>query len=77
MRVVAEAGPKKLPNTSENSSESPGDPYDSAGYSCNLCYHEVSNTYMHCLGCDQLLTKDFNVWPGCVMAWKSIIGSMS
>jgi hypothetical protein len=65
MCVVAEAFPQKLPNTSENRALFPLDPYDTAGYSCSLCYHELSNTYMHCLGCDRLLQKDFNVCSQC------------
>lgn len=65
MCVVAEVFPQKLPNTSENLSVFPVDPYDNTGYSCSLCYHELSNTYMHCWGCEQLLQKDFNVCSQC------------
>jgi hypothetical protein len=63
--MVAGAGPQKLPNTSENPSVFPIDPYDVAGYQCSLCYHELANTYMHCWGCEQLLQKDFNVCIQC------------
>ena len=65
MRVVDKVGPQKLPNISDNLSESPVDPYASAGYSCNLCYHELSNTYMYCWDCERLLTQDFIVCSQC------------
>lgn len=67
MCVVVEAGAQKLPHTSENLAVFPVDPYDNAGYSCRVCNHELSNTYMHCWGCEHLLQKDFNV---CIQCYK-------
>ena len=65
MYVVAEAVPQQLPHTTENLSVFPIDPFDNAGYSCILCFHELSNTFMHCWGCERLLRKDVNVCSQC------------
>jgi len=32
---------------------------------CKLCDHELSNSYMHCNGCEELLNKDFNICTDC------------
>ena len=37
----------------------------SEGYNCKLCHAELSNTYLHCLGCESLLSKDFNICLTC------------
>jgi len=35
------------------------------GFFCKLCNHELSNTYMHCDGCEELLKEDFNICTDC------------
>ena len=40
------------------------DPYGN-DYFCNICSHELANTYFHCHGCETLLAKDFNICIGC------------
>lgn len=35
------------------------------GYFCKLCNHELSNTYMQCDGCEELLHEDFNICTDC------------
>ena len=39
--------------------------FSSEGYNCKLCHAELSNTYLHCLGCESLLSKDFNICLTC------------
>jgi hypothetical protein len=37
----------------------------SGDYYCVICYKELSNVYFHCNGCEQLLSKDFNICETC------------
>ena len=32
---------------------------------CMLCHKELGNTYLHCEGCEKLLSKDFNICISC------------
>ena len=41
------------------------DPYGNEGYFCKLCHKELSNVYLHCDGCELLLSKDFNICLEC------------
>lgn len=34
-------------------------------YVCQLCKGELPNNYYHCMGCEQLLQKDFNICKYC------------
>lgn len=55
----------KRPNTHENNDIFPLDPYGCDGFSCKLCSKELSNLYYHCDGCEQILSKDFNICQSC------------
>jgi hypothetical protein len=35
------------------------------GFFCKVCCTELSNHYMHCLGCENILQKDFNICSNC------------
>lgn len=38
----------------------------SAGdFFCKICMEELSNVYLHCMGCEKLLGKDFNICVTC------------
>ena len=39
--------------------------YAHDGYSCMICQCELSNTYLHCRGCEKFLKKDFNICVDC------------
>ena len=54
-----------IPNTWENPDLSPLDPYGSSDFFCKLCYKELSNVYLHCDGCEDILKKDFNICESC------------
>jgi len=55
----------KRPNTHENPNTFPVDPYGNNDFFCKLCNQELSNVYFHCDGCEQLLSKDFNICRKC------------
>lgn len=55
----------KVPNTWENPELTPLDPYGSGDFFCKLCYEELSNIYLHCDGCENILKKDFNICVNC------------
>jgi hypothetical protein len=58
----------KRPNSHENPQTFALDPYGNSDFFCKLCSKELSNVYMHCDGCEILLSKDFNI---CVQCWES------
>lgn len=37
-------------------------------YTCKLCFGELANRYFHCIGCEKLLLKDFNICLSCLDA---------
>lgn len=39
--------------------------YGAGDFFCMFCSEELSNVYMHCDGCEKLLSKDFNICSGC------------
>ena len=39
--------------------------YGNGDFVCRLCGEELSNCYMHCDGCEELLNKDYNVCVSC------------
>ena len=49
-----------IPDSWENPRLCSIDPYGN-DFLCVLCRVEVSNPYMHCNGCEELLKKDFNI----------------
>ena len=53
------------PHSWENPVTFPLDPYGNSDYFCKICYQELSNTYLHCDGCEDLLKKDFNICADC------------
>mmetsp|Transcript_1622 Transcript_1622/g.2385 ORF Transcript_1622/g.2385 Transcript_1622/m.2385 type:complete len:1247 (+) Transcript_1622:125-3865(+) len=53
------------PNTHENPSVCPVDPYGNNDFLCKMCNKELSNVYFHCDGCEKLLSKDFNICRQC------------
>lgn len=53
------------PHSWENPVLFPLDPYGNSDYFCRICFQELSNTYMHCDGCEELLKKDFNICADC------------
>merc|ERR1711862_31189 len=55
----------KRPNSHENPQKFPVDPYGNSDFMCKLCSQELSNIYFHCDGCEQLLSKDFNICIQC------------
>ena len=48
-------------------------PYAVEGYECMVCNDELANVYMHCMGCETLLRKDFNI---CVTCFKNHRGDI-
>jgi hypothetical protein len=59
------------PNSHENPSLFPVDPYGNGDFFCKLCLKELSNVYFHCDGCEVLLSKDFNICQECHAEKKS------
>ncbi|CAB9515529.1 histone chromosomal protein 6 [Seminavis robusta] len=55
----------KRPNAWENPVTHPLDPYGNSDFFCKLCNKELSNVYLHCDGCELLLSKDFNICIEC------------
>lgn len=53
------------PHSWENPVVFPLDPYGNSDYFCKICFQELSNTYLHCSGCEDLLKKDFNICAEC------------
>ena len=53
------------PNAFENPLKFPVDPYGVSGFFCQICHKELSNVYLHCEGCENLLSKDFNICLRC------------
>ena len=47
----------KNPNAWENPVNHPLDPYGNTDFFCKLCSKELSNVYLHCDGCEILLSK--------------------
>lgn len=55
----------KRPNSWENPALFALDPYGNSDFFCKICSCELSNIYMHCDGCENLLHKDFNICVQC------------
>lgn len=55
----------KTPNSWRNPDTSPLDPYGIDDFVCKICDAELSNIYMHCNGCENLLSRDFNICIAC------------
>lgn len=55
----------KRPNSWENPQLFALDPYGNSDFFCKICSCELSNIYMHCDGCENLLHKDFNICVQC------------
>lgn len=34
-------------------------------YVCRICHAELSNSYYHCMGCEELLAEDMNICLNC------------
>lgn len=57
------------PDSAIDPSSTPVDPFGN-DYFCRLCDSELANTYYHCEGCEQLLSKDFNTCLRCFTETK-------
>ncbi len=55
------------PNSWQNPDLFTLDPFGSCDYFCSICFQELSNLYMHCEGCEILLSKDFNICTSCYL----------
>ena len=53
------------PNAWENPVTFALDPYGNTDFFCKLCNKELSNVYLHCTGCEIILSKDFNICLEC------------
>uniref|UniRef100_A0A7S3VAZ2 Uncharacterized protein n=2 Tax=Chaetoceros debilis TaxID=122233 RepID=A0A7S3VAZ2_9STRA len=53
-----------LPDAKKDPDRATIDPFGN-DFNCKLCKKELSNTYMHCEGCEILLQKDFNICTDC------------
>jgi hypothetical protein len=53
------------PNTWQNPGTFSLDPYGAGDFFCKFCMEELSNIYMHCDGCEKLLSQDFNICGSC------------
>ena len=53
------------PNTWQNPGTFSLDPYGAGDFFCKFCMEELSNIYMHCDGCEKLLSQDFNICSSC------------
>ena len=66
----------KRPNSWENPDLFAFDPYGNTDYFCKICSCELSNIYMHCDGCENLLFKDFNICVTC-HAYKKFVAKIA
>jgi hypothetical protein len=53
------------PDSKPNPALHPVDPLGNADFACRLCRKELSNVYYHCDGCENLLSKDYNICKDC------------
>lgn len=58
-------GSRPRPNSWEHPQIFSMDPFLNSDYYCFTCKQELSNTYMHCKGCEELLGLDTNFCVGC------------
>ncbi len=55
-----------MPDTWQNLATPCSDPYvESQDFVCKFCKRELSNIYMHCNGCETLLSQDYNICTSC------------
>jgi hypothetical protein len=47
-------------------------PFGKEDFFCKFCFQEISNVYLHCLGCEKKLNKDFNICSTCYKLGKHI-----
>jgi hypothetical protein len=52
-------------------------PYDVDGFQCKSCMQTLSNVYMHCMGCETLLGKDYNICVRCFRSGYHLINEPS
>lgn len=64
-RASSKLSVAKRPNSWENPTTFLVDPYGVSDFFCKLCHVELSNVYMHCDGCEELLSCDFNICVKC------------
>jgi hypothetical protein len=55
---------RKQPIANEDRESVPIDPFGN-DYYCKVCQIELSNMYMHCNACEDILSKDYNICVGC------------
>ena len=58
---------QETPNAHEYRATAPTNPFGD-DYFCKICNKELSNIYMHCDGCEDILSKDFNICTECYRA---------
>lgn len=68
--ILGEDATTSTPNTRYNPETYSLDPYANCDFICKLCFKELSNLYMHCQGCENLLDKDFNICADCYLKEK-------
>ena len=56
-----------VPERNLNPLTRPVDPFGN-DYTCKICDRELTNTYFHCEGCEELLLKDYNICDECFTA---------
>jgi hypothetical protein len=54
----------ELPDADPETPNNSVDPFGN-DYVCKICFHELSNTYFHCIGCETIMSKDFNICIKC------------
>ena len=55
----------KKPIAHENLDISAIDPFSHQGYFCKICHQELPNLFLHCIGCEEKLSMDFNICLDC------------
>ena len=51
----------EMPQSWENVDAYSMHPYGNTDYNCSICFQELTNTYFHCNGCEELLQKELNI----------------
>jgi hypothetical protein len=54
-----------IPDASADPTMSKIDPHGIGSYQCKLCNAELSNGYLHCVGCEDFLEQDYNICVDC------------
>lgn len=60
----------KMPDSYLNPALAAIDPFGKEDFDCKICYKELGVSYMHCDGCEELLSSDYNICVDCHRSGK-------